>query len=96
MLGTIYFAKTSQIITSETSQVAGYPAQKIVYTEGLEGTPENDRSKLMKVILVAFDREFVIIYDASNSGFYDKHISTFEDMLKTFKISEPTFSGINC
>jgi hypothetical protein len=87
---------SSKIITSETSQVAGYPAQKIIYTEGLEGTPENDRSKLMKVILVTFDREYVIIYDASNSDYYDKHIATFEEMLNTLKISEPTFSGINC
>ena len=50
----------------------------------------------MKVIDVAFDREYVITYDTSNADYYKKHISTFEEMLKTFKISIPKFDGINC
>ena len=84
----------SRIITSEGTQIAGYPAQKIVYAE--EGTPDNNGFKKMKVILVAFDREYVITLDASNVDSYDDYIATFEDMLKTFKISEPKFDGINC
>jgi hypothetical protein len=43
----------------------------------------------MKVILVAFDREYVITLNASNADSYDNYIATFEGMLKTFKISEP-------
>ena len=36
----------AKIISSETAQVGGgFTAQKIVYTEGLSGTPENDRSR---------------------------------------------------
>jgi hypothetical protein len=84
----------SRIIASERTQVSGYPAQKIVYTE--EGTPDSSGFKRMKVLLVAFDREYVITYDASNSDYYDDYISAFEDMLKTFQISEPKFDGVNC
>jgi hypothetical protein len=84
----------SRIIASERTQVAGYPAQKIVYTE--EGTPDSSGFKKMKVLLVAFDREYVITYDASNSAYYEDYISAFEDMLKTFQISEPKFDGVNC
>jgi hypothetical protein len=84
----------SRIIASERTQVSGYPAQKIVYTE--EGTPDSSGFKKMKVLLVAFDREYVITYDASNSDYYDDYISAFEDMLKTFQISEPKFDGVNC
>ena len=86
----------SRIITSEGTQIAGYPAQKIVYAEGSEGTPDSSGFKKMKVLLVAFDREYVITYDASNSAYYDDYISAFEDMLKTFQISEPKFDGVNC
>ena len=50
----------------------------------------------MKVIIVAFDREYVITYDTSNADYYNKYVSTFEEMLQTFKISEPKFDGINC
>ena len=85
-----------RILTSETVQVGGFPAQKIGYTEGLPGTPENERSKKIAVVLVAFDREYRINYDATNALYYDKYISDFESMLQTLKISEPTFEGIVC
>jgi hypothetical protein len=86
----------SRIITSEITHVAVYPAQKIVYTEGLEGTPDSDRFKKMKVIPVAFNREYVITYGSNNSDYYEDYISIFEDILKTFQILEPKFDGINC
>jgi hypothetical protein len=86
----------SKILTSETVQVGGYPAQKIVYTEGLAGTPENERFKKMAVAIVAFDREYKITYDATDAVYYDKYISDFEAMLKTFKITQPNFEGIVC
>jgi len=90
------FGDLSKIITSETVQVGGYPAQKIVYTEGLTGTPEDERFKKMAVAIVAFDREYKIIYDATDAVYYDKYISDFEAMLQTLKISEPIFEGIVC
>ena len=68
----------SRIITSEGTQIAGYPAQKILYAEGSEGTPDSDRFKKMKVILVAYDREYVIAFDASSADSYDDYIATFE------------------
>jgi hypothetical protein len=90
------FGDIDKILTSETVQVGGFPAQKIVYTEGLAGTPENERYKKIAVAIVAFDREYKIIYDATDASYYDKHISDFEAMLKTFKISEPTFERTVC
>jgi hypothetical protein len=90
------FGDIDKILTSETVQVGGYPAQKIVYTEGRAGTPENERFKIMAVAIVAFDREYKITYDATDASYYDKYISDFEAMLPTFKISEPTFEGTDC
>ena len=90
------FGDIDKILTSETIQVGGYPAQKIVYTEGRAGTPENERFKNMAVAIVAFDREYKITYDATDAVYYDKYISDFEAMLPTFKISEPTFEGTDC
>lgn len=78
------------------SKLEANPAQKIVYTEGLAGTPEDERFKKIAVAIVAFDREYKIIYDATDASYYDKHISDFEAMLPTFKISEPTFEGTDC
>jgi hypothetical protein len=50
----------------------------------------------MKVIPVAFNREYVITYGSNNSDYYEDYISIFEDILKTFQILEPKFDGINC
>jgi PsbP-like protein len=86
----------NRIITTEPAQIAGYPAQKIVYAEGSEGISDNEGFKKMKVVLVAFDREYVIRYHASSPEYYDNYISTFEHMLNTFRISEPKFDGIKC
>ena len=79
----------SKVETSESTQMAGYPAEKIVYNElKYEG-------KKMVVFTVAFDREYKIIYDAT-SDYYDKYLSTVEKMIQNFTISQPTFEGINC
>jgi PsbP-like protein len=86
----------NRIITTEPAQIAGYPAQKIVYAEGSEGISDNEGFKKMKVILVAFDREYVIRYHASSPDYYDNYITTFEHMLNTLQISEPKFDGIKC
>ena len=80
------------IESSETTSVAGYPAQKIVYTQ--QG--DNFTFKNMEVDILAFDREYKITYDTSGEEFFDRNLSTFEEMINTFKISEPTFEGIVC
>lgn len=73
----------------EPTQIAGYPAEKIVYNE------LKMDSKKMDIFTVAFDREYKIKYD-SNSEYYDKYLSTVDKMVQTFKINQPTFEGINC
>jgi hypothetical protein len=78
-----------KVESSESTQLAGYPSQKVVYSETVSG------DKKMDVFTVAFDREYKVTYDA-NSGYYDKQLSVFEEMLKTFKINQPTFQGITC
>lgn len=78
-----------KIETSESTQLAGYPSQKTVYSETVSG------DKKMDIFTVAFDREYRLTYDA-NSGYYDKFLTTFEEMIKTFKITQPTFQGIIC
>lgn len=84
-----------QGISSTTTQISGFPAQKMVYNEELPNMKEDEKFNRMKTIIVAYDKEYVIIYD-SNNAYYDKYISTVEKMLETFKISAPTFEGIEC
>lgn len=81
------------IISSVTSRVAGFPAQKITYTEPGVG---DDEFKKMEVNILAYDREYKIIYDTSNEKYYGKYLSTFQKMLNTFTVSKPNFEGIHC
>jgi photosystem II reaction center protein PsbP len=85
-----------KIIMTEPAQIAGYPAEKIVYADGSKAISDNEGFKKMKVILVAFDREYVITFHATSPDYYDNNISTFEDMLNTFQITKPKFDGISC
>ena len=75
--------------TSEPTQISGYPAQKIVQSELVSG------DKKMEVFTVAFDREYKITYDATSS-YYSRYLPIFEEMIKTFKITQPSFEGIIC
>lgn len=81
------------IETSETISIAGYDAQKIVYTVLGEN---NDRLKKMEIDVPAYNREYKITFDTSGSSLYQKYISTVEEMIGTFKINEPTFEEIAC
>lgn len=84
---------TGIIETSETISIAGYDAQKIVYTVLGEN---NDRLKKMEIDVLAFNREYKITFDTSDSALYQKYISTVEEMIRTFEINEPTFEEIAC
>jgi hypothetical protein len=75
---------TGIIETSETISIAGYDAQKIVYTVLGEN---NDRSKKMEIDVLAYNREYKITFDTSGTSLYQKYISTVEEMIKTFKIN---------
>lgn len=81
------------IETSETISIAGYDAQKIVYTVLGEN---NDRLKKMEIDVLAYNREYKITFDTSGTALYQKYISTVEEMIRTFKINEPTFEEIDC
>jgi hypothetical protein len=81
--------------TAERTQIGEYPALKIVYVEEIPGVSKTDWSKKMEVDIVAFNREYKLIYDAENAADYKKFISKFEEMLPTFKIYEPNFNGCN-
>jgi hypothetical protein len=84
---------TGIIETSETISIAGYAAQKIVYTVLGEN---NDRLKKMEIDVLAYNREYKITFDTSGTSLYQKYISTVEEMIGTFKINEPTFEEIAC
>jgi len=84
-----------QGLSSTSAKISGFPAQKMVYNEELPQMKEGEKFKTMKAITVAYDKEYVILYDSTNA-YYDKYISTFEKMLRTFKISRPNFEGIEC
>ncbi|HET6717153.1 MAG TPA: PsbP-related protein [Nitrososphaeraceae archaeon] len=85
--------ETGIIETSETISIAGYDAQKIVYTVLGEN---NDRLKKMEIDVLAYNREYKITFDTSSTSLYQKYISTVEEMIRTFKINEPTFEEIAC
>jgi PsbP-like protein len=84
---------TGIVETSETISIAGYDAQKIVYTVLGEN---NDRLKKMEIDVLAYNREYKITFDTSGTSLYQKYISTVEEMIRTFKINEPTFEEIDC
>ncbi|HVE38141.1 MAG TPA: PsbP-related protein [Nitrososphaeraceae archaeon] len=84
---------TGIIETSETISIAGFDAQKIVYTVPGEN---NDRLKKMEIDVLAYNREYKITFDTSGTSLYQKYISTVEEMIRTFKINEPTFEEIAC
>ncbi len=67
-----------------------------MYVEERPDVPKTDWSKKMEVDVVAFNREYKLIYDADNAANYKKFISKFEQMLPTFKIYEPDFNGSDC
>ena len=84
---------TGIIESSETISIAGYDAQKIVYTVLGEN---NDSLKKMEIDVLAYNREYKITFDTSGTSLYQKYISTVEEMIRTFKINEPTFEEIAC
>jgi PsbP-like protein len=84
---------TGIIETSETISIAGYDAQKIVYTVLGEN---NDRLKKMEIDVLAYNREYKITFETSGTSLYQEYISTVEEMIGTFKINEPTFEEIAC
>jgi hypothetical protein len=50
---------------------------------------ENKQAKMKQVILIEADRVFIITYGALTTT-YDKHLSTFEPSVETFRFLEPS------
>jgi hypothetical protein len=85
-----------KIETSTITKISSYPAQLLVYTEELPGVSADQWVKKNEVTIIAFDKEYKIIFDNDNSAKFDKYKSIFDQMVYTFKIYEPKFSGISC
>jgi hypothetical protein len=50
----------------------------------------------MEIDVLAYNREYKITFDTSSIPLYQKYIFTVEEMIRTFKINEPTFEEIAC
>lgn len=88
----------SGIVSSEITQINGFPAHKIIYYDGLAGEYElqDEKFHTMEVLIVAFDREYMLLYDAPNKADFDKYSSIVDEIAKSIKITKPNFEGINC
>jgi hypothetical protein len=82
----------AHILKSE-SKINGFPSYKIAYSTGSPGEYE---FYMMDVLIVAYDREYRILYQAADKAEFDIYGSTIEDMAKTIKITKPEYQGINC
>ena len=88
----------SEILSSGITEINGFPAYKITYVEGLPGEYEfqKDKSHTMEVYIIAHDREYKLTFAQSNKVEFDKYAPIVEQMVKTIKITQPNFEGINC
>ena len=88
----------SGILSSEITEINGFPAYEITYYEGLAGDYEfqDEKSHTMEVVIIAYDREYVLRYEAPNKTDFDKYSSIVNEMANSIKISKPNFEGINC
>lgn len=88
----------SGIVSSGISEINGFPTYQIIYYDGLEGKYElqDEKSHTMEVLIIAFGREYVLLYEAPNKTDFDKYSSIVEEMANSIKITKPNFQGINC
>lgn len=50
----------------------------------------------MEVLIIDYDREYVLLCDVQNKHDFDKYSSVIEEMANCIKITKPNFEGINC
>lgn len=88
----------SEILSSESIQIAGFPAHKIIYTQGLPGEHEfqEDKFHTMEILIIAHDREYTLTFEQPDKKGFDKHFTIVEEMANSIKINQPNFEGINC
>jgi hypothetical protein len=56
----------------------------------------NDKFKKMEVNIMAYGKEYKVIYDTTNDKYYKKYPSTFQKMLNTVVVLQLNFEGVNC
>ena len=88
----------SGILSSEITEINGFPVYQITYYEGLPGDYEfqDEKSHTMEVVIIAYDREYVVLYDAPNKEDFDKYSSIVDEMANSIKITKPNFEGVKC
>jgi len=88
----------SEILSSESIQINGFPAHKIIYNQGLPGEYEfqEDKFHTMEILIIAHDREYRLTFEQPDKKGFDKHSTIVEEMANSIKINQPNFEGINC
>jgi hypothetical protein len=84
-----YALPESTIIESIVTEINGFPTHKMVYTMGT-----GDR--ILTYLIIAYDREYLLTFEAADKEEFDKYSSTVEEMANSIKISKPNFEGTNC
>jgi hypothetical protein len=88
----------STIIHSGITEINGFPTHKIVYSEGLMGEYEfeEEEARTMTYLIIAYDREYELTFQANDKEEFDKYSSTVEEMANSIKITKPNFEGVKC
>ena len=88
----------SGIVSSGIIEINGFPTFEIIYYDGLAGEYEfqDEKFHTMEVLIIAYDREYRLIYEAANKADFDKYSSLVDEMANSIKITKPNFEGIKC
>ena len=78
----------STVLETDTGVINGFPSYKTVY--------RTDKFHDMEILIIAFDREYRLVFGAADKAEFDKYQSIIENMAQTIKISQPKFEGISC
>jgi hypothetical protein len=78
----------SIVLDTGSGVINGFPSYKTVY--------RTDKFHDMEILIIAFDKEYRLVFGAADKAEFDKYQSIIENMAQTIKISEPKFEGISC
>ena len=88
----------ANILESTITKINGFSTHKIAYVEGSLDEYEllEEKFHTLEFLIIAYDREYKIIYQAADKKEFDKYSPIVEEMSNTLKISKPNFEGVNC
>jgi len=88
----------ANILESSITEINGFPTHKIAYAEGMPDEYELQEEKFHTVeyLIIAYDREYKVNYQAADKNEFDKYSSIVEQIANSLKITKPNFEGINC